>query len=194
MIPGDASGPRISLLEVALFAALAFSLLFAGTANADEIVSTATSGGEVAYLVNCTAPCTVNLTNDRTSTLIANASHTGYTWGLFTSTGAGRFNLSLWNASGIIDSLEVNTGTFNPTFTTEVNDRLGKEIVGGAVLLGVGLGAALLGLEGGFLIIGLAVMIEAEQGYAPSWTVTLLVIFAAVTTGVGLYVIFGGLK
>lgn len=180
------------LTILALFGLTVFFVMF-DVAHADEIVSTATTSGEVAFLLNCSAPCTANLTHTLNGSLVTSGDFSGYTWGLFTSIPAGRYNLTLENAGGVFDEAEVNTGTFNPQFTQQVNDRLGKEIVGGAVLLGVGLGAALLGFEGGFLLVGLALMIEAEQGYAPSWTVILMIIFAATCTGIGLYMIFGGL-
>jgi len=191
---GDVCGRVVSFYELGIMITLVLLsiTLLSSLGHADEIVNTATSAGEVAFLLECSGQCNASLYDG--NTLLANGTFSGSTWGIFQGVGAGRFNLSLFNTSGLVDTEMVNTGTFNPEFPGQVNDRLGKEVVGGAVLLGVGLGAALLGFEGGFLIIGLVIMIEAEQGYAPEWTVILLIIFAAVATGLGLYMLFGGLK
>lgn len=161
--------------------------------EASTIEDTVTSAGEVVYLVNCTAPCTAKL-YDSLDVYVTGANHTGYEWGAFEDIGAGVFNFTLWESATMVDETLVNTGTFQVNLTTDLIDRLGKEVVGVAILATVGVSAVLLGIDGGFLIIGLAFLICGDEGYAPGWVVYLFYLLAALLGGIGLYSLMGGLK
>jgi hypothetical protein len=154
-----------------------------------EIVDTTTTTGEVIYLVNCTAPCTAKLL-DLDNTLIGEANHTGLEYGSF-SVAAGLYNLTLWEGSVLVDAMIVNTGVFNTTFPEEIEERLGKRVVGIAIIFGTGLSAILLGLEGGLMVLGIALMIAADQGYAPGWLLYVVYMAAAFLFGIGLAYLIG---
>ncbi len=168
-------------------------IIAAPLAQASEIVDTRTTTGEVLYLVNCTAPCTVKL-YDILNNLIAEKNHSAYEWGSFAGLEEGLYNLTLWESTTLVDEELVNTGVFNVTLTKQLEERLGKHIVGTAILFSVGLSSVLLGFEGGFLLMGVAVLISADEGYAPSWLIYVVYLIAAILCGVGIYAIFGGLK
>ena len=162
-------------------------------AYASEIVSTRTTTGEVLYLVNCTAPCTVKL-YDMLNNQIAEKNHSAYEWGFFSGIDAGMYNLTLWESTTLVDEELINLGAFNVTLTQDLEERLGKHIVGTAIMFSVGLSAVLLGLEGGMMLVGIALFISADQGFVPAWLTYVIYLIAALMFGIGVYVIFGGMR
>ena len=168
-------------------------IIAAPLVHASEIVDTRTTTGEVLYLVNCTAPCTVKL-YDMLDNLLAEKNHTGYEWGDFSGLDAGVYNLTLWESTTLVDQQTVNLGMFNVTLTKQLEERLGKHIIGAAIMFATGLSAVLLGFEGGFMLVGIALMISADEGFVPGWTVYIMYLIGALMLGVGIYALIGGLK
>lgn len=160
---------------------------------ASEIVDTRTTTGEVLYLVNCTAPCTVKL-YDMLDNLLAESNHSGYEWGDFSGLDGGVYNLTLWEGGAIVDQKMVNLGMFNVTLTKQLEERLGKKTVGYAIMFGIGISAVMLGFEGGFMLVGIALMISADEGFVPGWLVYLIYLIGAIMLGIGIYGLIGGLK
>lgn len=174
---------------------LAVLLLITPAAYASEIVSTTTGTGEVAYLVNCTTPCTVKL-YDFNNALIGEANHTGLDWGSFTAGTAAMYNLTLWENATLVDSKTVNMGVFNTTFPEKLESRVGKEVVGLAILLSTGLSSILLGLEGGAIVFALALITTAQAGYLPGgeWVLSIIYLVAGIAAFIGLYLLIGGMR
>jgi len=170
-------------------------LLITPAVYASEIVSTTTGTGEVAYLVNCTNPCTVKL-YDLSNTLIGEANHSGVDWGSFTVATAAVYNLTLWENTTLVDSETVNLGVFNTTLPEKLEERVGKEVIGLAILLPAGLSAILLGLEGGIIVFALALMTTAQAGYLPGgdWVLAIIYLVAGVAAFIGLYLLIGGMR
>jgi hypothetical protein len=160
---------------------------------ADEIYMVETGSGEISYVVNCSGSCTVRLyTLD--GLLAAESNHSGFDWGAISGIEVGRYNLTLWASSSLVDQMTVNMGVFEQDFTEKVNTRLGKQAVGMALLLGVAISGVLLGFEGGMLATAVALLVVADQGYAPGWLIYIVYLVAALLGGIGLYSLVGGLK